>query len=234
MRNKILRSANAKYHYSYLFFYRINKGDLPVFYGVNSSLQSVFFGCYCLTPVTLFIIRKKKMRKNNDVRRDLRVSLDSGSCCPIITPLLVKTDQRLFEKNSPKKGSQTFGITTHPSPRFLFITCKHFFVQPLYDISPIFLTSFHTQACSYVREVFLTPVQPFFPVLALSSYRFAILFIVTNELPLSRDLSRPFVPFSSVQFYGISQTYTSLFCFLSVIINTRFMELIGVFQNYLF
>ena len=30
MRNKILRSANAKYHYSYLFFYKINKGDLPL------------------------------------------------------------------------------------------------------------------------------------------------------------------------------------------------------------
>ena len=29
MRNKILRSANAKHHYSYLFFYKINKGDLP-------------------------------------------------------------------------------------------------------------------------------------------------------------------------------------------------------------
>ena len=30
MRNKILRSANAKHHYSYLFFYKINKGDLPL------------------------------------------------------------------------------------------------------------------------------------------------------------------------------------------------------------
>ena len=30
MRNKILRSANAKYHYPYLFFYKINKGDLPL------------------------------------------------------------------------------------------------------------------------------------------------------------------------------------------------------------
>ena len=29
--NKIPRSANAKYHYSYLFFYKINKGDLPSF-----------------------------------------------------------------------------------------------------------------------------------------------------------------------------------------------------------
>ena len=46
MRNKILRSANAKYHYSYLFFYKINKGDLPLmyscFFGVNSSIKSVF------------------------------------------------------------------------------------------------------------------------------------------------------------------------------------------------
>ena len=32
MRNKILRSANAKYHYSYLFFYKINKGVLPLMY----------------------------------------------------------------------------------------------------------------------------------------------------------------------------------------------------------
>ena len=32
MRNKILRSENAKYHYSYLFFYKINKGDLPLMY----------------------------------------------------------------------------------------------------------------------------------------------------------------------------------------------------------
>ena len=30
MRNKILRSANAKYHYSYFFFYIINKGNLPL------------------------------------------------------------------------------------------------------------------------------------------------------------------------------------------------------------
>ena len=30
MRNKIVRSANAIYHYSYLFFYKMNKGDLPL------------------------------------------------------------------------------------------------------------------------------------------------------------------------------------------------------------
>ena len=32
MRNKILGSANAKYDYSYLFFCKINKGDLPLMY----------------------------------------------------------------------------------------------------------------------------------------------------------------------------------------------------------
>ena len=32
VRNKILRSANAKYHHSYLFFYKIKKGDLPLVY----------------------------------------------------------------------------------------------------------------------------------------------------------------------------------------------------------
>ena len=46
MRNKILRSANAKHHYSYLFFYKINKEDLPLMYScvfyVNSSILSGF------------------------------------------------------------------------------------------------------------------------------------------------------------------------------------------------
>ena len=32
MRKKILRSANAKYHSSYLFFYKMNKGDSPLMY----------------------------------------------------------------------------------------------------------------------------------------------------------------------------------------------------------
>ena len=32
MSNKILRSSDAKYQYSYLFFYKINKGDLPLTY----------------------------------------------------------------------------------------------------------------------------------------------------------------------------------------------------------
>ena len=56
MRNKILRSANAKYHYSYLFFYKINKEDLPLMYSCEFIDLVGFFGCYCLTPVTLFII----------------------------------------------------------------------------------------------------------------------------------------------------------------------------------
>ena len=60
MRNKILRSANAKYHYSYLFFYKINKGDLHLMYSWVFWREFIdlvgFFGCYCLTNVTLFII----------------------------------------------------------------------------------------------------------------------------------------------------------------------------------
>ena len=32
MRNTVLRSPNAKYHYSYLFFYKINKGHLLLMY----------------------------------------------------------------------------------------------------------------------------------------------------------------------------------------------------------
>ena len=60
MRNKILRSANAKYYYSYLFFYKINKDDLPLMYscvfGVNFIDLVGFFSFYCLTPATLFII----------------------------------------------------------------------------------------------------------------------------------------------------------------------------------
>ena len=52
-----LRSANAKYHYSYLFFYKMYKGDLPLMYSCVFWCEIidlvVFFGCCCLTPVTL-------------------------------------------------------------------------------------------------------------------------------------------------------------------------------------
>ena len=47
MRNKILRSSNAKYHDSYLFLYKINKGDLPVMY-------SCVFWCEIIDLVVLF------------------------------------------------------------------------------------------------------------------------------------------------------------------------------------
>ena len=57
MRNKILRPANAKYHYSYLFFYKINKGDLRLMYSCVFWCKFIdivgFFGYYCLTPLTL-------------------------------------------------------------------------------------------------------------------------------------------------------------------------------------
>ena len=60
MGNKILRFANAKYHSFLLFFYNINKGDLPfmnsLVFGVNSSMQSVFLAVVCVTPATLFVL----------------------------------------------------------------------------------------------------------------------------------------------------------------------------------
>ena len=64
MSNKILRSAKVKYHHSYLFFYKMNEGNLPLMYSVFfvfflcvcEIIDLVgFFGCYCLTPVTFFI-----------------------------------------------------------------------------------------------------------------------------------------------------------------------------------
>ena len=52
MGNKILRFANAKYHYFLLFFYKINKGDLPFMYSLvfwSEFIDAVgFFGsCLC-------------------------------------------------------------------------------------------------------------------------------------------------------------------------------------------
>ena len=49
MRSKIL-TANPKYHYSYLFFYRINKGDLPLIYSCVFWCEFInlvgFFRCH--------------------------------------------------------------------------------------------------------------------------------------------------------------------------------------------
>ena len=63
MKNKILRSANDKFHYSYPFYNKINKGDLPLMYSCVFWCEFVdlvvFFGCYYLTPVTFFITAKK-------------------------------------------------------------------------------------------------------------------------------------------------------------------------------
>ena len=49
MRNKILRSANAKYNFIFtFFFYKISKGDLDVFWCEFIDLFGFFFfGCYC-------------------------------------------------------------------------------------------------------------------------------------------------------------------------------------------
>ena len=47
MRNKILRSANSKYHYILPFFYKIYKVDLPLMY-------SSFFWCEFIDQVNFF------------------------------------------------------------------------------------------------------------------------------------------------------------------------------------
>ena len=53
MRNKILRSANAKYDYSFLFFFKMNKGHLPLMYSCVFWCENIdlvgFFGLYYLT-----------------------------------------------------------------------------------------------------------------------------------------------------------------------------------------
>ena len=71
----MLKSPNAKYHYSYLFFYKINKGHLLLMYScvffVWNQRFGRFFGCYCLTPVTLFIIRSKGSTEKQPVVRTL-------------------------------------------------------------------------------------------------------------------------------------------------------------------
>ena len=75
MRNKIVRSANAIYHYSYLFFYKMNKGDLPLMYSCVFWCEFIdllaFFGCYCLTPAPLFIIRSKGSTEKQPAVRTL-------------------------------------------------------------------------------------------------------------------------------------------------------------------
>ena len=75
MRNKILRSANVKYYYSYLFFCKINKGDLPLMYSCVFWCEFIdlvgFFGSCCLTPVTFFIIRSKGSTEKQPAVRTL-------------------------------------------------------------------------------------------------------------------------------------------------------------------
>ena len=59
-------------------------------------------------------------------------------------------------------------------------------------------------------------------------------FIITNVLSLSRDLPHPFLTFYVNPNLHHFINYTcNLIYFLSTTIDTKFMELIGVFLNYL-
>ena len=60
------------------------------------------------------------------------------------------------------------------------------------------------------------------------------LFIITNVLSLSRDLSHPFLTFYfNPNLHHFINNTCNLIHFLSMTIDTKFMELIGVFLNYL-
>ena len=59
MRNKILRSENAKYH----FISTLLTFDVFLCFLVWTHRLVGFSGCYCVTPVTLFMIRKSKKRQ---------------------------------------------------------------------------------------------------------------------------------------------------------------------------
>ena len=59
-------------------------------------------------------------------------------------------------------------------------------------------------------------------------------FIITNVLSVSRDLSHPFLTFYfNPNLHHFINTTCNLIHFLSMTIDTKFMELIGVFLNYL-
>ena len=59
-------------------------------------------------------------------------------------------------------------------------------------------------------------------------------FIITNVLSVSRDLSHPFLTFYfNPNLHHFINNTCNLIHFLSMTIDTKFMELIGVFLNYL-
>ena len=59
-------------------------------------------------------------------------------------------------------------------------------------------------------------------------------FIITNVLSLSRDLPHPFLTFYfNPNLHHFINNTCNLIHFLSMTIDTKFMELIGVFLNYL-
>ena len=59
-------------------------------------------------------------------------------------------------------------------------------------------------------------------------------FIITNVLSVSRDLPQPFLTFYfNPNLHHFINNTCNLIHFLSMTIDTKFMELIGVFSNYL-
>ena len=107
IRKKILRAANAKYHYSYLFFYKIYKGDLPLMYSCVLWCEFIdlfgFFGCYCLTPVTLFIIRSKGSTEKQPAVRTLSTRRRFAARKPIESPIFSTRGKLLLSLHRSKR-----------------------------------------------------------------------------------------------------------------------------------
>ena len=69
---------------------------------------------------------------------------------------------------------------------------------------------------------------------SISTPRKHSIFIITNVLSVSRDLPHPFLTFYfNPNLHHFINNTCNLIHFLSMTIDTKFMELIGVFLNYL-
>ena len=118
MRKKILRSANAKYHYSYSFFYEINKGDLPLMYSCVFWCEFIdlvgFLGCYCLNPVTLFIIRSKGSTEKQQGIRTLSTRRRFAARKPIESQIFSTRGKLLSSLHRRKRLKATHVAGTFP------------------------------------------------------------------------------------------------------------------------
>ena len=128
MRNKILRSANAKYHYCYLFFYKIKKKETYLLmyscvFLIWIHRFSRIFNCYCLTP---FEKKKKKATQPVRAHRSWRhqvfnlwraLELPSHELLPTVNR--TRHFDRFFSLRPDKKEDARNGGKTHENEAIL-------------------------------------------------------------------------------------------------------------------